>query len=285
MEIKLSQTFSDQYSQKPWLRRVLDSGNRNCLVLFSGGKDSALCLAILKDVDLNVKGIHFTHRWGWDISTEEARRVSDLVGTDLLVYDITPEYMSEIAGKVVGRPCTMCKTIMDRRTTAYCLGNDFRWICSGDNSQDSSVAKIRAYEARRGNEDLFITRYLDCVEMGISLPEGIEVLRPIIDMDSETAEKTLLDRYGIKIRRVHETGDKYKEYWREGCPLQYTDSDALLTSDLMDELFRVNSAVTRYARDHNIRASIRLPSRKIVTVPERHEEEVMGYLKGNGYII
>jgi 3'-phosphoadenosine 5'-phosphosulfate sulfotransferase (PAPS reductase)/FAD synthetase len=257
----------------------------NCLVLLSGGKDSALCLATLKEAGLNVKGIHFTHRWGWGISTEEARRVADLVGTELLVHDITPEYMDEVAGKVVGRPCTMCKTIMDRETTGYCLENGFRWICSGDNAQDSSVAKIRRYEAARGNQDLFVTEYLDCVEVGIALPGSIEVLRPIIDMDSETVEQVLSDRYGIRLRKIHETGDKYKEYWREGCPLQYADSDVLLTPILMDDLFDLNSVVTEYAREHGIRASIHLPSRRIVTVPEGHEERVMQYLRDGDHII
>lgn len=265
---------------------MMEYENKNCLVMFSGGKDSALCLALLNDFGLNVRAIHFTHSWGWNITTQEAIRIARILGVDIEIYDISEDFLNEIAGKIRGRPCTVCKTIMDRKSIQYCIENNFGFIVQGDNSKDGSLERIRRYEETRGQKDsdLFITQYLDCVELGFILPENIRVVRPLVNMDPEKIEQMLSDIYGIKVQKVHETGDKYKYYWREGCPLQYTDSDALLTPELMEELIMLNSLVTSYARNFGIRASIFLPSRKIVTVPEGHEKEVLLYLKDNGYL-
>jgi 7-cyano-7-deazaguanine synthase in queuosine biosynthesis len=272
-------------SGKEWLSKVEESENKNLLVMFSGGKDSAFCLGLLKTIGLNVEAIHFKNRWTWKLSTEEAKRISKIFGVKLNVCDITKEFSENIEGKIRGRPCTQCKTIMDAKAVEYCLDNGFEWICEGDNALDSSIKKIRNYESKRNNTNLFVTRYLDCVEMGIEIPEKIKVLRPLIEMKPDTIERALKDIFEVKIRKNHETGDKQGQYWREGCPLQYADQELILTAENMDSLFMINSEATRYARKRSFRTSVYLPSKRIVTIPNGFEDDIREHLKTKVYNI
>lgn len=152
--------INELFSEKNWVKEVNSSNNKNCLVMFSGGSDSALCLAILKRLGFNVESIHFMNKWTWKLNTEEAKRISKLLGIKLHIYDITQEFISEIVGKVNGRPCALCKNIMDRKTIDFCLKNDFSWICEGDIAWDGSVNRIKNYESKRGNNNLYVTKYL-----------------------------------------------------------------------------------------------------------------------------
>jgi PP-loop superfamily ATP-utilizing enzyme len=261
------------------------SSNKNCLVMLSGGDDSALCLAILKQIGINVESIHFRTKWSWEITTKEAKRICKLLKVKLHIVDITSEFYDKVINKVRGRPCGTCKFIMDQKTIEFALSHGFGWICSGDNKLDGSFQRIKKYEMTYGNRDVFCGRYLDCVEHGFSLPHTLRVLRPVIDMKPTEIEKMLSQKFNIDIKRVHEVGDKYLEYWREGCPLQYADKGSLLTENLANQLVKLNFAVTEYARKRGIRASIYLPSKQVVTVPPGYEEEVRAYLIKNMLII
>jgi len=268
------------FLDKQWVKYLKDSDNINCAVMFSGGKDSALTLGILDRIGMNVEALHFVNKWTWSLSTSESKRICDILGIKLNIYDITEDFVSNVVGKVEGRPCTYCKSIMDRKTAEFCLTNDFRWIAEGDNAMDSSIKRIREYESKRGNPNLFISRYLDCVELGEELPESLEVIRPLIDMEPEYTEDLLLKAFGIKVNKTHEIGDKYEFYWREGCSLQYIESGTPLTEEVMDMVFDLNSKATDYAKQHGIRSSVYFPSRRIVTIPQGFEDDVRDYVEG-----
>lgn len=53
----------------------------------------------------------------------------------------------------------------------------------------------------------------------------------------------------------------------------------------MNELSELNNEIVKYARERNIRASIYLPSKKIITVPQGLENEVKNHLIHKGYKI
>lgn len=80
----------------------------------------------------------------------------------------------------------------------------------------------------------------------------------------------LMDYYNIEIERAHEVGDKIG-FWREGCCLQYADENALLNEKLFNELYKYNKIATEVAKKHGFRASIKLPSKKIMVVPKKDE--------------
>ena len=85
-----------------WVKSLKDSGNMNCAVMLSGGKDSALTLGVLDRIGMNVEALHFTNRWTWGLSTSESERICDILGVKLNIYDITDDFVSEVVGKVEG---------------------------------------------------------------------------------------------------------------------------------------------------------------------------------------
>ena len=252
---------------------IINNSNQRVLVMLSGGEDSALCLILLKKANIDVEAIHFRHQWMWHLSTNEAERVVKKFGVNLHIFDITKDFFQRFNGFMDGRPCRCCKPIMYRKTIDFALKNDFDWICVGDNKYDTVVQRIKEYEEKRGNTNLFVTKYLDCITEGVNIPSQIQILRPIIDMTPKEITADLND-YGIKIKKNFETGDKYFEYWREGCPIQYNEAGSPLTKDRMNKLYKYNLAATQYGKKYNFRVSIHLPSLKIVTIPVGHENEI-----------
>lgn len=274
MYIISSNIIRKKFYKKPWIKELRKYDDK-FLVMLSGGSDSALALGVLKSLEFEVEAVHFKNKWSWRLSEEEAVRICNILNVNLNIYDVTKDFVEHIADEVIGRPCLECKTIMNEKAIEHCLKYDFSWIVEGDIAFDSSLKKISTYERRKS--DLYITRYLDCAEKNIKLPEAIRILRPIIELKPYEVENILLEGFDIKVRKNYEIGDKYNLYWREGCPLQYVD-DEKLTLELMDKLHHLNSEVAKYARENGIRASIFLPSEKIITIPNGFEGNVRKYL-------
>lgn len=265
-----------------WRERVASSKNQKVLAMLSGGKDSIASVIQVKEAGLAVEAVHFVHQWGSEIPTGEAGRICGEYGIPLHVIDFTEEFCEAIEGYTAGRPCLLCKKQMYRKLLAGISETQYGWLCIGDNGDDrTTIARIREYiECGHLDETLECSSYFGS-EMGIRLHEDMNVLRPLIRMTAGEVEDYLACK-GVKINRIGSTGDKYFEYHREGCPVQFADAGVPLSKPLFGELKKYNDAITEYARQNHILASIHLPSTFIITIPRGHEKEAADYLRDRG---
>jgi len=270
-----------------WIDTVQKSDNAKVLVMLSGGKDSTYCLALLKDLGFEVTAITFTHKWSWENSLLEARRATDKFGVNLHEVDFSDEFSKLVINQNTGRPCRGCKPIMYIKTMDFALENGFGWICVGDNKSDTIVQRIETHLENSNDPDdinMYINKYLDCIEVGVPVKDGLKILRPVIEITAEEVEKTLDEKYHYRVKKNHSTGDKYFGYWREGCPIQYTDPGIYHTEESLNKLKAMNVVATEYAKKHRIRASVHYPSGTIVTIPEGHEENIRKILQKKGFL-
>ena len=267
---------------KEWAKIVLESKNPKVLLMLSGGKDSIATAILLKENSINVEAIHFIHAWGSSIPTNEAKRICSEYSIPLKIVDFTAEFCSSILGYTGGRPCLLCKKEMYKKLLSIICENDYGWLAIGDNADDrTTIARIKNYILESSaNKSLECTSYFGS-EMGIKLPDGMRVLRPIIHMKAIEVE-SFLARKHVKVRRINSTGDKYFEYHREGCPIQFADLGVPLTTSIFDKLKVYNEAVTEYARENHFLASVHIPSTFVVTVPKGYEEKSLQYLISRG---
>ena len=242
--------------------------NDHVLVQLSGGKDSIAALCKLLEHNISCQAIHFTHKWCYQIPTREAERICREFGVELEIQDVTDEISKVFLNGFRGRPCRVCKGVMDRKTAAYAEKINASCICTGDSRSDRTL--FRRLTNVNSIEDMYINRYFNA---SFELPANLRVFRPLAEMDNEDVLNYLFAN-GIKVRRVGDTGDKYFEYSREGCPLQFKDYGAEYTAELMEQLKYYNEKCSAYAAEHGFRASVHLPGRFIVTIPAGHEEEV-----------
>lgn len=238
------------------------------LVQLSGGKDSITALHILLEHGISCKAIHFIHKWCYHTPTQEAERICREFGVEIKIHDITDAISDVFLSGFSGRPCRICKGIMDRITVEYAEKINSAYICTGDSKSDRTL--FRRLKNVNSIDDMYINCYFNST---FELPKNIRILRPLAEMDSDDVMKYLSD-HSIKVRRVGDTGDKYSEYSREGCPLQFKDYGAEYTAELMEKLKHYNEKCSAYATAHDFRASIHLPSRFIVTIPDGRSEEV-----------
>lgn len=237
-------------------------GNPQVVVMYSGGRDSTLALAWLHALGIPVSAVHYRHRWSWTIPTREARRVTRELGIPLQEHDVTSELEEALIGNTTGRPCGACKTIMERHALQACREHDVQWLATGETSRDPALCAIaeRASPGKTAVTQFFISRYLWSQAHGVDLPAGLHVLRPLVHLAPGEVAATLHEGFGLVVQRVHEYGDPYLDYTREGCPLHYLDAPLRVTRALLDRLATVNRAATRLARAHDTRAAVTLPS-------------------------
>jgi len=249
------------------------------LIMLSGGKDSCACLHMLKAQRMDITAIHFVHKWGYQIVTDEAKRICKKYEVPLIIHDYSKELLEALKGFKGGRPCILCKEKMYEITLQVAREKKIDYICIGDNANDTTtIARIRKGINNRLDETLFLNTFLDSQ---ISLLSGMRVIRPIIDMTSEEVLQ-YLEKNDIKIQRVGDTGDKYFEYSREGCPIQFHDPGTEITVSDMEKLRDYNTILSVFARENGIRASIHMPSEFIVTIPKGYEEKARDYLLSAG---
>lgn len=271
--------------QKLWISKVKASENQKVIIMLSGGKDSIAAMLILKKAGIDVTAIHFFHKWGAKIPTEEAKRICKENSIPLIMIDYTTEFFDSIKGFTGGRPCAICKLQMYKILINKLSENKFGWLCIGDNQNDrTTIARIKKFiAAKKNDEDLECNNYFGS-EMGIKLPNGMKVLRPLIRMKASDIE-TFLRENSVQIKRINSTGDKYFEYHREGCPIQFADIGIPITESLCDTLATYNEKITEFARNENILASIHLPSTFVVTIPRGYERKAIAYLEENNLSI
>lgn len=265
--------------------RVLKSDNNKVLAMLSGGKDSIAAIVMLKKNGIDVTAIHFVHQWSSDIPTNEAKRICSEYNIPLIIKDYTKQFCEAINGFKNGRPCLLCKKQMYKILLELVNDDKYGWICIGDNLNDrTTIARIKQYiDSNNLDETLSCSGYMGN-EMGITLPNKMKVVRPLINMSTDDIEKFLV-REKIEIKRINSTGDKYFEYHREGCPIQFADIGVELDEKLYDDLKKYNECITKFAREHGILASIHMPSTFIITIPKGYEEQAAIYLEKNGLCV
>jgi tRNA(Ile)-lysidine synthase TilS/MesJ len=257
---------------------VRQSENPNVLLMLSGGKDSSACLHMFVQAGIQVTAIHFKHKWGSTISTGEAQRRCREWSVEFLEIDISERFLDTIKGYRGGRPCLLCKPVMYEYVINELETGNYGWICIGDNADDkTTIMRIDDYTQDRPLENEYISRYFGS-ERGVVLPDKVRVVRPIIEWPVEDIEEYLAVN-GVSIEKNHSTGDKYFEYAREGCPVQFHDPGYPITEDTLNDLYHCNMKLREFAKERNIRASIHLPTGFVVTIPQGHERDAIRYLE------
>lgn len=246
------------------------------LLQLSGGKDSIACMILLKENDVKFDAIHFIHDYSYSLPTSMAKKACDVLGVHLNIVDITHEIENTLLGNGFSeRPCRYCKGIMDRITIDFAVANAYSLICVGDTKDDKTL--INRLLQNDGSVH-HISRYFN---RSVSLPEEISIYRPLLEYDSDKTTKLVLSRF-TWFTRVNDTGDKYFEYSREGCPLQFKDYGAKYSKKMMCRLKDLNTLCGEYASLNGIRASIHLPSEFIITIPKGYENDCRRYLVSHG---
>ena len=248
---------------------------KKVLLQFSGGKDSTACFLFLKQNNINFEAIHFTHSYAYDIPLQMTKKICSKYDVKLTIINIENEIEKLFLNNFNKRPCRYCKSIMDSKTVEYAIQHKIDLICVGDTKDDSMLINRLISD---NPDSMEFSRYFN---QRVSLPENISVYRPMINKTSSE----ILDFVYKNIpdfSRVNDTGDKYFEYSREGCPLQFKDFGATYTKELMHNLKKFNTLCSEFATVKKIKASIHLPSEFIVTVPKGYEEECRNYLIEKG---
>lgn len=244
------------------------------LLQLSGGKDSIACMIYLHEHFVNFEAIHFIHKYGYFLPTTMAKKASEELQVKLHVVDITNDIEARFLNDFDGRPCRHCKGIMDKITVNYAQANGFQLICVGDSKDDQTlINRMVKYEGSINN----ISRYFN---HSVSLPNDIAIFRPLLEYNGVYTLELVLRRFPW-FKQMHDTGDKYFEYAREGCPLQYKDYGVVYSKDLMVKLQHLNMLCSEFATQKRIRASIHLPSEFIVTIPKGYEGECWQYLQSH----
>jgi len=257
------------------MKTISEKSNNKILLQYSGGKDSTACLLKLISDKSDVEVIHFTHKYAYSIPTNEVLRLCKEFNIVAHVIDITLEIESKLTNTIKDRPCRYCKSIMDQITVDFAVRNRFNYICVGDTGSDTTlVQRIK----NNGDEDLILSKYFN---KNVNLPPNIYIYRPLI-YDNNKKVLEFIESEGVTLTRVGDTGDRYFEYSREGCPLQFKDFGEIYTKSLMNKLKNYNTLCTQFARERNIQASMHLPSEFIVTIPKGYEQECRAYLIANG---
>jgi len=240
--------------------------DKKIVAMLSGGKDSSTALALAKDLNLNVcLCVHFVHKWSWDISKEQAQKIADKFKVPIMFYDITEDLKKRTKGAKGGSICRICKDIMKDNIMKIAERECADIILTGDTALEKISGPILQYLREKYGDDKF-----DKMEL-VPVPKRYKKIffRPLIRCSYWDVIR-LKDYYGIEIKRIYEVGDKFG-YWREGCPLQYCDYDTTITEELLDDLYIYNKKITDLARKYGFRASIKLPSKELMVVPDKKE--------------
>ena len=257
------------------------------LLLLSGGKDSVCCLYKLVGMNLSnlyIETLFMNHKWVASLSREEAKRHSSTCGVKYNEIDYTDALQKKLATFSYGRPCLVCKRMMYEFSIEFAIHNGFNMIATGDSKSDvTTVARLAVFNANLREKRFFCSRYL-AGEQGLILPESLSVVRPLLDKSSNEIEEELKNRQ-IEVKRNYSTGDKYFDYSREGCSLQFCDPGTEISREIADKLYLYNKIANDWGQKHKVRTSVHIPSTFIVTIPAGYEKQVADELRSHGLFV
>ncbi len=156
------------------------------IALLSGGLDSTLAVSMMLDLGVDVEALHFMTIFcncGGSRKQEgcgsEARRMSELLGARLKVFNVTPEYIEVIKHPKHGRgssmnPCIDCRIFMFRKAKEYMLESGADFIVTGEvlgqRPMSQHLRAMSLIERESGLEGL-VVRPLCAKALPPSIPE------------------------------------------------------------------------------------------------------------------
>ncbi|WP_457611964.1 phosphoadenosine phosphosulfate reductase domain-containing protein [Methanocaldococcus sp.] len=239
--------------------------NKEIIAMVSGGKDSSVAVALALDLGLKIKYlVHFTHKWSWEISKDEVKKLGERFNIEVKYIDITKELLKRIRGAKPSSICRICKNIMKDKAVDIAKKEGLI-IMTGDSALEKVSGAIMNYLREKYGE----VRYNKMELTPVPQKYNVLFFRPLIRLAYEDIIN-LLKYYNLNIKRVHEVGDK--KFWREGCCLQYAKK---LNEEVFDKLYLYNKIATEIARQYNFRASVKYPPIEILTIPNKEEYKEM----------
>ena len=153
---------------------TVNSKNRKpkAIALLSGGLDSTLAISIMLDLGVEIEALNFTTIFCNCTSDRrkagcgsEARRVSQMFGVELKVFNAMPEYMEVVRHPKHGRgagmnPCKDCRIFMFKKAGEYMKQTGADFLITGEvlgqRPMSQHMEAIRLIERESGLEGLVV---------------------------------------------------------------------------------------------------------------------------------
>lgn len=145
--------------------------------LISGGLDSGLAAAIVKNLGVEVYGIHFV--LPWNLHATDAKRVADQVGIPLKIFQMSNDFLKVVRSPKYGygsaiNPCIDCKIFQLRHARKYMveIGADFVFTGEvlGQRPMSQLTHSLKKIEIQSGLEG-YLLRPLSAKNMDPTIAE------------------------------------------------------------------------------------------------------------------
>jgi tRNA U34 2-thiouridine synthase MnmA/TrmU len=255
--------------------------NKKALVLLSGGLDSILAVAVMKELGIEVEAVNFNIKFcgcfgkGANVA---AKKAAEMLGVPLTSFDITEEYLEMYKKPKYGfgsnvNPCIDCKIIMLKKAKEYMAKSGASFVVTGEVLGERPMSQrgdmLRLIEKESGLKGLLL-RPLSAKLLEPTIPEieGIVDREKLFDIKGRgrKPQMELAKRLGIK------------EYPNAGGGCLLTDPGyANRVKDLMkyNELDLDNLMLATVGRNYRIS-----PEAKLAVGRNEKENEILAmYLK------
>jgi tRNA-uridine 2-sulfurtransferase len=187
--------------------------NKKALVLLSGGLDSILCVALLKELGIEVEAVNFAIKFcgcfGKGASVA-AKKAADMLKVPLTVFDITEEYLEMFKNPKYGygsnvNPCIDCKILMLKKAKEYMPKAGASFVVTGEVLGERPMSQrgdmLRLIEKQSGLKGLLL-RPLSAKLLEPTIPEteGIVDREKLLDIKGRGRKPqiALAEKLGIK---------------------------------------------------------------------------------------
>ncbi len=159
--------------------------HRRCLVLFSGGLDSILACKVLQKQNIDVVAVKFISPFfsyelkDEDTSKEYIKNIGHKYGIDVLVADISDEYLKMVVNPPHGygkylNPCIDCKILMIKKAISMLEDYSASFVATGEVLGQRPMSQrrdtLRIIERDSGGEGILL-RPLSATHFKETIPE------------------------------------------------------------------------------------------------------------------